>query len=71
MNPLPHEVLAELIGNAFSDFKTAGLVIWYGLAVAVVVWKGVKMGVAGRFDPWEAARLGGVLGVTRAMFEFY
>lgn len=71
MDPLPQEVLAELIVNAFGDFKTAGLVIWHILAVVMVVWKGVKMGVAGRFDAWEATRLAVLLGVTRAMFAFY
>ena len=71
MDPMPHEALAELIGGGALDFKTAGLGIWTGLAVVMVVWTGITMAVSRRFEAWEATRLVVVLGVTRAMLALY
>ena len=71
MSPMPHEVLAELIGNGALDFKTAGLGIWSGLAFVMVLWTGIKTAAFRRFDAWEATRLVVVLGVARTMLAFY
>ena len=71
MSPMPHEVLAALIGNGVGQFKAAGPVTWTVPAVVMILWTGLKIVVSRKFDAWEILRLVVVLGVARMMLAFY
>ena len=71
MDPVPYPVLAQLTGTGTLDFKAAGIGIWRGLAVVMVLWTGRKIAVSRRFDPWEFVRLVLAPGVPRTMLAFY
>lgn len=71
MSPLPHELLAELVGDAMPGFKAAGLGIWSGLAFIAVLWAAIRTAASRRFDAWEASWLVVALVVARALLAVY
>ena len=71
MSPMPHELLADLIGNGAIHFKTTGLGVGGGLALVMVLWTSFKMTAARRSDAWEATRIVVFLGVAWTILEFF
>ena len=59
--------LLDDIGQPLLD---AGLDIWQGLAVILVVWTGIRMAFSG-FQAWEVIRLVTSLAIPRTILHFY
>ena len=62
------QALLDDIGRPLLD---AGLDLWQGLAVILVVWTGLRMALSGGFQAWEAVRLVTSLAIPRTILHFY